>query len=106
MSGLHNSATFQKSGTPLVCAAADTYALKRVSRAITVSTAAGVGSIAFAGDATAFEIPANSVVRFEVAVLGFTLTGTATAVVELTGISSNSLGDGVLDVARDDLLEA
>jgi len=105
MSGLHNSATFQKSGTPLVINAAGSHSLKRVSRAITVSTAAGPGSIAFAGDdGNAFSIPANSVVRFEVAVLGFTLAGTATAVVELTGISSNSLGDGVLDVNRANLL--
>ena len=104
MSGLHNSATFQKSGTPLVINAAGSYSLKRVSRAITVSTSGGEGTIAFDGDATAFSIPANSVVRFEVAILGFTLGGNATAVVELTGISSNSLGDGVLDVNRDNLL--
>jgi len=103
--GLGSTASYQKSGTPLVVAGADTYDLSYVSKAITVAAVGGNTTISFSGDATAMTIPENSVVRFDVRVLSFTLGANSQAVVELTKIPRNSLDPDILAVTRTDLLE-
>ena len=107
-SGLGNTASYQKSGTPLVVNGADSYTLKYVSRAITVTSTGGNSTISFDGDATVLTIPQGQSIRMEVKVLGFTLAegagASVSALVELTKIPSTSLDPEILDVDRDSLL--
>lgn len=103
MSGIGNTAAFQRSGTPL-CVTAGATSLKRVSRAITVSAVGGDTTIAFGGDVTTMTIPSGQTIRLEVRCLDFTLGVNGSAVVELTDITSNSLAAGTLDIVRDELV--
>ena len=105
MSGLHNTAPFQRSGMPLVINGAGTHTLKYVTKAIVLAATGGDATIAFAGDDTAFTLPNGESMRFEVAVDEFTTNANASVVVELTNISSKRYGDGLLDVTRGDLIE-
>lgn len=105
MSGLHNTAPFQRSGTPLVISGAGTHTLKYLTKAIVLAAVGGDATISFAGDATAFTLPQHQSMRFEVAVDEFTTNANAMVVVELTSISVNGYGEGLMDVSRDNLIE-
>ena len=106
MSGLHNTAPFQRSGMPLVINGAGTHTLKYATKAIVLAAVGGDATISFAGDdGNVFTLPQHQSMRFEVAVDEFTTNANARVVVELTNISSKRYGDGLLDVTRADLID-
>ena len=104
MSGLHNTAPFQRSGTPLVISGAGTHKLKYVTKAIVLAAVGGDATISFAGDATEFTLPQHQSMRFEIAVDQFTTNANAMIVVELTNINSKRYGDDLLKISRGDLI--
>lgn len=108
MSGMGNTAPFQRSGRPVVVNGTNVGVvckLEYVSKAIVVSCAGGHGTISFAGDAEQFKIANGTTVRLEVACLEFTLTSEHMhAVVELTNIPRNSLDPTGLEVDRGSLV--
>jgi hypothetical protein len=105
MSGLHNTAPFQRSGTPLVVSGEGTHTLRYVTKAIVLAAVGGDTTISFAGDdENVFTLPQNQSMRFEVAVDEFTTGANAMVVVELTNINVKRYGDDLLNVTREDLI--